>query len=205
MSGDGKPVGGRPGTARTGNDRLFKILAGLAGLVLIGFIAFVVSSRSSTPPRSFPTTAPTALRTGSLAPAFSLTRLGGGHAVDLAASRGHPTMVNFFASWCPDCRAELQAVAATAKQDAGRVSVIGVDTNDTNAAAAERLLAAAGATYPVAVDATARVAQQYRVSVLPVTYFLDARGRVVGEAFGTQTTASLHRWTERLLGQESPR
>ena len=116
----------------------------------------------------------------------------------LAAYRGTPVIVNFFASWCPDCRAELAAVASVARSAGGRVAVIGVDSNESSDAAAARLLTAVHATYPVAVDADAKVATRYLVNALPVTYFLDARGRVVGVAFGTQTTTSLQRWVARL-------
>ena len=120
---------------------------------------------------------PPVLKAGTLAPAFSLPDLRGGDPVSLSAFRGRPVIVNFFASWCPDCRAELGAVAAVARATSGRVAVIGVDSNETSDAAATRLLAAAGATYPVAVDAQAKVATQYLVQALPVSYFLDAIGQ----------------------------
>ena len=110
-------------------------------------------------------------------------------------------MVNFFASWCPDCRQELNAVASVAKANSGRVAVVGVDANETSAAAAERLLAAAHATYPVAEDASAEVSSAYLVQALPVTYFLNAQGHVIGAALGPQTVASLNRWVDRLEGR----
>jgi thioredoxin-like negative regulator of GroEL len=107
-------------------------------------------------------------------------------------------IVNFFASWCPDCRAELGAVATIARRTTGRVAVIGVDSNETSDATATSLLAAAGATYPVAVDAQAKVASRYLVQALPVSYFLSASGKVVGAALGPQSVASLQRWVARL-------
>ena len=67
-----------------------------------------------------------------------------------------------------------------ARTTSGRVAVIGVDSNETSTATADRLLATAGATYPVAVDAQATVASHYLVQALPVTYFLNASGQVVG-------------------------
>ncbi len=84
----------------------------------------------------------------------------------------------------------MATVARTAK---GRVAVVGVDANDTSEAEATSLLAAAGATYPVAVDAHATVASEYLVSALPVSYFVSAGGRVVGAALGPQTVSSLQR------------
>jgi peroxiredoxin len=141
---------------------------------------------------------PRVLRAGTVAPNFSLPALHGGNPVSLSDYRGRPVIVNFFASWCPDCRAELDAMAATARTTTGRVAVIGVDSNETSDAAAAGLLAAAGATYPVAVDAHATVASRYLVQGLPISYFLDASGRVVGAALGSQSVSSLHRWVARL-------
>ena len=136
-----------------------------------------------------------------MAPAFSLPALEGGQRLTLAAYRGTPVIVNFFASWCPDCRQELAAVATVAKGATGHVAVVGVDSNETSDAQATRLLDAAGATYPVGLDACATIATRYLVSALPVSYFLNAHGRVVGAALGPQTVSSLQRWVGRLEGQ----
>jgi thioredoxin-like negative regulator of GroEL len=110
-------------------------------------------------------------------------------------------IINFFASWCRDCRAELGAVARVARASSGRLSVVGVDSNETSSATARQLLAAAGAAYPVAVDAQAKVASEYLVQALPVTYFLNASGQVVGAALGPQSVTSLEHWVSRLGGR----
>ena len=181
-----------------GGDRLWKTLAGVAGVALIAFIVFVVTRPHHARTVTFPTSAAAALPQASQAPGFSLPRLGGGTPVSLSAALGTPTVVNFFASWCPDCKAELAAFAALARRTAGRVDVIGVDANDGTGAAAQTLLSEAQASYPVGVDSNATVATAYRLDALPVTYFLNGRGRVVHVAFGTQTPASLDRWTKQL-------
>jgi peroxiredoxin len=80
------------------------------------------------------------------------------------------------------------------------MAVVGVDSNDT-VAAAEAVLAKAGVTYPVGVDSDAKVATSYLLTALPVTFFVDADGRVVHVAFGTQTLASLDHWTAVLTGR----
>jgi thioredoxin-like negative regulator of GroEL len=64
------------------------------------------------------------------------------------------------------------------------------------------LLATAHATYPVGVDAHAKVASAYLLSTLPVTYFVNAKGRVVGAALGAQTVTSLERWVKRMSIKE---
>ena len=183
-------------------DRGFKWAAAIAAASLVGFVIFVIV-RGSPHPAPIGTGAlkvppPPVLKAGGVAPAFSLPDLHGGDLVSLSAFRGMPVIVNFFASWCPDCRAELAAVATVARKNSGRLAVIGVDSNETSDAAASSLLAAAGAVYPVAVDASATVASKYLVQALPVSYFLDSSGRVVGAALGPQSASSLERWVARL-------
>ena len=187
------------------SDRVFKWVAVVAGVCLVAFVAFVVARGQShaTPASSagLESAPPPLLKNGTVGPPFSLPALDGGAPVTLAAFRGTPVMVNFFASWCADCRQELAAVASVAKANSGRVAVVGVDANETSKAAAVRLLTAAHATYPVAEDTTAKISSAYLVQALPVTYFLNAQGQVVGSALGPQTVASLDRWVARLEGR----
>jgi len=196
---------GRAADSESRSDRVFKLIAVVAGACLLAFVVFVVargqSHRTPVSSSGLESAPPPLLRNGTVGPSFTLPALGGGAPVTLAAFRGTPVMVNFFASWCPDCRRELAAVASVAKANSGRVAVVGVDANETSGAAAERLLAAAHATYPVAEDATAKVSSAYLVQALPVTYFLNAQGQVIGAALGPQTVASLGRWVARLEGR----
>ncbi|MGH9089489.1 MAG: redoxin domain-containing protein [Acidimicrobiales bacterium] len=139
------------------------------------------------------------LAAGINAPDFSLARLGGGSPVTLGAERGHPVVLNFFASWCTDCRAELRAFAKVSNGPHGAVKFLAVDTNDHDTAKALSLLQKAGDHYPTGVDSQATVANsRYYVEALPVTVFINAKGRIVGQAFGAQTVASLRPWVRAL-------
>jgi cytochrome c biogenesis protein CcmG, thiol:disulfide interchange protein DsbE len=192
-------------TERTGarRERPFKVVALVGIAALVGFVAYVVVTTEShhRAPSTVPASAPPSLPRGTGAPAFTLPRLGGGPAVSLATAHGHPVIVNFFASWCSNCREELHAVAAAAAAVTGTVAVIGIDTSDPDPGTAEHLLAVAGATYPVGVDRTAKVAATYDVQGVPVTYLLSATDRVQGVAFGRQTEKSLLAWARRLEGE----
>lgn len=191
---------------RRRSDRTFRIIS-IAGIfVLVGFVTYaIVRGNDHHPAATFPVTKPSSLRQGATAPTFTLPRLGGGTPVSRASAAGEPMMINFFASWCSHCRAELKAVATVAARTAGKVAVIGVDTSDQTPGNAQKLLSAVGATYPVGVDPTAKVAQEYRITGLPVTYFVSADDRVVGVAFGAQTDKSLDVWIRRLSSEERNR
>jgi len=169
---------------------------GLVIAALAGFLSWDLTGSSPTPSASGLQALPR-LAVGRPAPAFRLARLGGGPAVSLAAERGTPVVVNFFASWCRDCRAELRTFAAASRAAGHRVDFVGVDTNDT-ASAARSMLARAGVTYPVAVEDGGGTLGAYRVEGLPTTVFVSRSGRVAGEVFGAQSPAALRRWVERL-------
>lgn len=188
-------------------DRVFKLIAAVAAACLIGFVVFVIVRGPAKP--AGPSSAalasppPALLKAGSTAPNFSLPALGGGEPVALSSFRGTPVIVNFFASWCRDCRQELAAVASVGRANAGKVSVVGVDSNESSVAAVSTLLRDARASYPVALDNDAKVATEFLVQALPVSYFVDADGRVVGAALGPQTITSLEGWVRRLEREEA--
>lgn len=208
--GDLTPDGSQPIPERRSprrSDHTFRIIS-IAGIfVLAGFVTYAIVRGNDHQPAAvkLPVTRPSSLLKGATAPAFTLPRLGGGASVNRATAAGKPMMINFFASWCSNCRAELKAVATVAARTAGKVAVIGIDTSDQTPGNAQKLLSAVGATYPVGVDPTATVAQGYRITGLPVTYFVSADDRVVGVAFGAQTDESLDVWIQRLTSKESKR
>ncbi|MDA8300404.1 MAG: TlpA disulfide reductase family protein [Actinomycetota bacterium] len=139
------------------------------------------------------------LASGRVAPGFSLPNLRGGRKVSLAGFAGHPVVLNFFASWCADCRAELSAFAKVSSASHGAVRFVGIDTDDASPGKARSLLAAAGDNYPVGMDRNGDVAtSRYLVQALPVTVFISADGRIAGQAFGAQTVRSLTPWLRRL-------
>lgn len=107
-------------------------------------------------------------------------------------------VINFFASWCPNCAGELRAFASAARATRGTIVFIGVDSNDWDPGAAARMLARAGVTYPVGIDRSSRVTRSYLLVGVPTTVFVNRRGRIAGEAFGSQSAADLRYWIRRL-------
>ena len=105
---------------------------------------------------------------------------GGKKALDaeLRELRGHPVVVNLWASWCGPCRHELPFFQRQAVKRGSQIAFLGVNSNDS-AEAARRLAAEYPMPYPSFVDPRLNVAGGYGARGLPVTAFYDARGKRV--------------------------
>jgi thiol-disulfide isomerase/thioredoxin len=180
--------------------RLAVALATVVGA--IGFVSYAVVDASNHVPQSSGPTASTTLRVGSVAPTkYLLGLLGERSSENLAALVQHrPTVINFFASWCPVCQTELDAFGAFSHHASSRILVVGIDTNDHDPGAAERLLTAANVHYPILRDTSnLTVALAYGIADLPVTFFISSSGRVVSETLGGLTLAELDSKAKALL------
>ncbi len=120
---------------------------------------------------------------GALAPAFEAPSYAQGETVRLDAFRGHPIVLNFWASWCPPCRAETEELEAAYLRFKDRgVVILGIDSETDTWGESRAFLHQHGVTYPVARDVRGAVARAYRIAALPTTYFIGADGRVQGPA-----------------------
>ncbi len=114
------------------------------------------------------------------APSLRLPRLGGSAGdLDLAAYRGKVVVVNFWASWCVDCKLEAGALATAEKRWRGRdVVFVGIDGQDLGSAAL-RYMHKYTVDYPVARDGDGSVGRRWGVTGFPETFFVDPSGRVL--------------------------
>lgn len=125
---------------------------------------------------------------GRQAPSFSLT-LFDGKKISLADLRGKTVFLNFWASWCPPCRAEardLETVWQSLKE--GDVVFLGIDIQDTEEDA-RAFLRGFNITYPNGRDLSGKVAVDYGVWGIPETFFIDPQGRITYKHVGTLGSA----------------
>ena len=110
------------------------------------------------------------------APAIVLPDLAG-KTVDLAAYRGKPVLVNFWATWCDSCKEEMPALERLTLRSEGKFAVVGVSM-DEDAAAVPPFVKAHQLTFPILL-ADQKVSAAYAVRGLPTAYLIDAEGRIV--------------------------
>jgi cytochrome c biogenesis protein CcmG/thiol:disulfide interchange protein DsbE len=105
--------------------------------------------------------------------------------------RGTPVVLNFWASWCPPCRVEAGRLERhwRAARDDG-VLFVGLDMQDLTGDARE-FISEFDITYPNVRDPGDDVARDWGVTGLPETFFVSARGRVVGHVIGAVSSRQL--------------
>lgn len=126
-----------------------------------------------------------------------------GGQLDLTSFRGEPLVVNFFASWCAPCRAELPEFARVSRDLDGTVRFVALNTRESAAdvPAALELLAETGVTFPVGLGENGSLLETVGATVMPTTVFVDRDGRAVVVHQGQLDAASLTEIIEdELLG-----
>jgi cytochrome c biogenesis protein CcmG, thiol:disulfide interchange protein DsbE len=141
---------------------------------------------------------------GQPAPVLIVKQLDG-RDLDLAALRGQVVILNFWATWCPPCRAEMPVLEAFYQKHASQgVMVIGLSADDPHERKAVRRVMQ-GFTYPAALLVDARHNGFGNPKVLPVTYIIGADGIIRARLLPTKgnlTEQSLSAAVATLLAKD---
>ncbi len=140
--------------------------------------------------------AASAVRLGSLAPEFTLPRAGSRGTADLGELQGKPVVLNFWATWCPPCRAEMPELDALARQRTD-IRVLAVDVQE-DAADVDRFRTDLSLNLPIALDSDGRVWANYQSRGLPTTYLIDSNGTIRDIHVGPLTRDLVEAKLERL-------
>ncbi|HUP68460.1 MAG TPA: TlpA disulfide reductase family protein [Acidimicrobiales bacterium] len=170
----------------------FRWIVGGVVVALAAVAATVAFSGPST--TSAPTTAG-----GGKARAFELENLRKGQpVVSLAALRGKPVVLNFWASWCIPCRREMPGFQAVAQKLKGRVAFVGINHQDSRRAGLE-LLEETGVSYPSGYDPKGSVAAAYGLFGMPTTLFISPGGEILGRRSGEMSRKDLEETIDGLF------
>jgi cytochrome c biogenesis protein CcmG/thiol:disulfide interchange protein DsbE len=124
---------------------------------------------------------------GAVAPAIAGSDLTGAQ-ISLAAYKGHPVVVNFWASWCIPCRDEFPVIkAGLDAHRADGLAAIGVLYKD-QAPLATQFVNDFGASWPTVTDDSGDIAAAYRITAPPQTFFVDKDGVIRAVQIGAMTS-----------------
>ena len=155
--------------------------AALAAAVLLG----VAAGCGVTPPKDA-SGRQVGATVGMVAPDFRLVGLDGKEH-SLSEYRGHVVLVNFWATWCIPCRAEIPELEqAYKKRQAEGVVFLGLDWKEGKDTV-QPFVDDRQVTYPVLLDADGRTYTAYQVPALPETFVLDRTGKIAVVRTGLAT------------------
>jgi peroxiredoxin len=119
------------------------------------------------------------------APDFTLKDLNS-RKVRLADFRGKVVFLNFFATWCVPCRAEMPAMERLHREFKGKgLVVLAVDIQES-ARTVRPFVRELQLSFPALLDEDGSVAYMYAVRPVPATYLISREGRIVWRAFGAR-------------------
>jgi len=134
------------------------------------------------------------------APKFSLADLSG-HKLELKniTAKNKVTLLNFWATWCPPCRAEIpEFVKFYRKYAAQGVTILAVNQRE-QPATVKTFVKKAGIKFPVLTDSTGKVGELYQILSIPTTFVIDRQGTIRSVIKGSTNLVTLGRKVKPLL------
>lgn len=138
--------------------------------------------------------------TSNKAPDFELPGLDGKPA-SLSDFRGKPVLLNFWATWCPPCRAEMPYIQEIYEEWSGKGLVVLAINIGENPSKVGEFMESFFLSFPVLLDEDSKVSNEYNVRAIPTTFFIDKNGIIQVTKIGSfQSTAEI----EKYLSQITP-
>jgi peroxiredoxin len=165
------------------------LVAFLIPVLMLGWIFL-----TRVPPSSLPPSSLEAPKEGFLAPGFNLNSLSNDE-YQISSYSGKPIILNFWASWCPPCRAEMpdfqQAWEEYQETD---LQIIAVNaTNQDSLPEISRFLTSHQVDFPILLDPSGSTSSAYQIHSLPTTFFINRSGVITKIIIGGPVPLSLLR------------
>ena len=156
------------------------ILSAVAALALAAIAVFMLAQKPAAPQTTFATL--------------------GGENIALDSLRGKVVLVNFWATSCPGCIAEMPDLAKTHKKfEARGLETIAVAMSYDQPEYVKQFSERNGLPFKVALDKDGSAAQAFGARVTPTTFVIDKQGKVVQRIVGEADFAKLYALIEKTL------
>ncbi|WP_316571301.1 redoxin domain-containing protein [Neobacillus sp. YIM B06451] len=135
------------------------------------------------------------VKEGAKAPDFELKTLTG-ETVKLSSLKGKKVMLNFWATWCGPCKAEMPAMEQLYKEADDNVAILGVNIDpqlDVKGFVLEN-----GITFPILLDEKDEVNTTYQIISIPTTFFIDSNGIIQDKVIGAMPHDAMVGYIEKL-------
>jgi cytochrome c biogenesis protein CcmG/thiol:disulfide interchange protein DsbE len=139
------------------------------------------------------------VRNPEAAPDFKLAGLDG-KPLTLAGSRGKVVLLNFWATWCGPCQAEIPDLIELQQKYKDQLQVIGLIVDEDDASVVKSVVAETRINYPVAMTSPEVRTQYGGIAALPTSFVLDTQGRIVQKHEGLRDPALYETEIRALLG-----
>jgi peroxiredoxin len=184
-------------------------LATRAGLLAFGLLVAALTGPASADQRALASLLKTLDLRGypsrTAPPPFSGSMLGG-RQLSMTEHRGTVVILNFWASWCLECRPEMAMLERLQREFTSRgLSIIGVNARESKAAVG-RHATELGLTFPLVLDPDGTINALYGVIGLPTTFVVGRDGRAIAFAVGPRPweSAPARALIEALLAEPAP-
>ena len=138
-------------------------------------------------------------RNPAAAPVFAARDLDG-HSLSSASFRGKVVLINFWATWCPPCRAEIPDLIALQDKYRDRLQIIGISQDEVPPEVVKRFVADHGINYPIVMTSPEIEKLFPGISALPTSFIVDRDARIVQKHVGMLTARTTEYETRHLAG-----
>ncbi|MBT2689624.1 TlpA family protein disulfide reductase [Bacillus sp. ISL-47] len=137
----------------------------------------------------------TGLGIGLKAPDFELKNLEG-ETVKLSDYVGKKVMLNFWATWCPPCKAEMPDIQKfyTEKGDEVAILAVNIDPQYDVAGFAKEMRV----NFPILLDENEKAANAYQILTIPTTFFIDEKGIIRNKYLSAMPIEIMRQYTEEM-------
>lgn len=134
---------------------------------------------------------------GAQAPAIDIPTLSG-QSFESGNTQAQLVVLNFWATWCGPCRAEMADLQAFHADYGNRVQIVGINAGEPPGQVTA-WVSELGLTFDITIDYDGQINEQFRVRGLPTTYVIDSKGFIVNIFYGPITYQTL----EQILIQQT--